>query len=135
MLIRLSLILALGLSIFSSGYAETNTAQEKILIFVSFSMPKESIKNWISEAQSLHAPVILRGFVNNSFKETVTAIANLIQDKKAHGGLQIDPILFKLYHITEVPAVIRVHDDTYDVLYGNVSLDYALKKLREESHA
>ena len=41
-----------------------------VLIFISFSMPEESLKQWIAQAQRIHAPLIIRGLINNSFTET-----------------------------------------------------------------
>jgi type-F conjugative transfer system pilin assembly protein TrbC len=108
-----------------------------IIIFVSFSMPKESIKQWIKEGQEINAPVVIRGLINNSFKETINVLYQL--NKESTGGVQLDPTLFKKYQIDKVPAVLvtdtehclsnqtcKKHDD---VVYGDVTLFYALKKI------
>jgi conjugal transfer pilus assembly protein TrbC len=107
-----------------------NYKQIPIIIFVSFSMPKESIKGWIAQAQKVGASVYIRGLVNNSFKDTAKAVSELVQDQV--GGVLIDPNLFKKYSITQVPAVVVVNgkDEKEDfVVYGDVSLDYALEKI------
>lgn len=113
------------------------SAEGNILIFVSFSMPKESIKGWMNDAEKIHSPVLVRGLVNNSFKETTKKIMALSEDN--HGGVQLDPQLFKAFDIKQVPAVVVIQDiqcvttktcsGTYDVVYGNVHLDYALEKI------
>ena len=103
------------------------SAATPILIFVSFSMPKESIKGWIAQAKKSDAAIYIRGLVNNSFKDTAKAVQELVQDQP--GGLLIDPTLFKKYSITQVPAVVVTNSDSFDVIYGDVNLDYALERI------
>lgn len=106
---------------------DVRSVQLPIIIFVSFSMPKESVKGWITQAQKISAAVYIRGLVNNSFKDTTKIISGLVQDQS--GGLLIDPTVFKKYSITQVPAVVVVNDASFDVIYGDVTLDYALEKI------
>lgn len=106
-------------------------AQERsgsnVIIFVSFSMPKESIKGWMSEAEKIHAPVVIRGLVNNSFKETIKCVNELVGDNK--GGLQLDPVLFKEFKVNQVPTVVVRNQYNYDIVYGDVHIDYALQTI------
>ena len=106
---------------------DVNFIQAPIIVFVSFSMPEESIKAWITQAQKIGAAVYIRGLVNNSFRDTAKIISGLVQDQP--GGLLIDPTLFKKYSITQVPAVVVVDGESFDVVYGDVTLDYALEKI------
>jgi len=107
-----------------------------LLIFVSFSMPQESLHQLLIEAHKMGGNLILRGLVNNSFKDTVQAVYHLVQNDN-QGGMGIDPTLFKKFNITQVPAFVMVdHNDLsqplctkYDVVYGNVTLEYALRKI------
>ena len=103
------------------------TQPTPILVFVSFSMPKASIKGWVEQARISGAAIYIRGLVNNSFKETIAAVSELVKDTP--GGLLIDPTLFKKYSITQVPAVVVVNREDFDVIYGDVTLDYALNKI------
>ncbi|HHS7962827.1 TPA: type-F conjugative transfer system pilin assembly protein TrbC, partial [Legionella pneumophila] len=76
---------------------------------------------------------------------TMTAIQTL--SKKTGIGMQLDPILFKTFDIAMVPAVVYVKDTpacpanmdckpvSYDSLYGDVSLDYALEKMRGDEQS
>jgi conjugal transfer pilus assembly protein TrbC len=108
-----------------------------VLVFVSFSMPKESLKTWIRDANIIHAPVVIRGLVNNSFKETITSVNALT--KEGASGVQIDPTSFTQFEIKHVPAVVVVASpkcapnlscrEDYDVQYGDVGLSYALKQI------
>lgn len=100
-----------------------------VLIFISFSMPKESIKSWIAQARKIRAAVYIRGLINNSFKDTTKAVSELVQGQP--GGLLIDPSLFKKYSIMQVPAVVVPSVNDFGVVYGNVSLDYALDKINK----
>ena len=111
----------------AAAYIEQVAAQVPIVVFVSFSMPKESIKGWIAQAKKIGAAVYIRGLVNNSFRDTTKAVRELVQDQS--GGLLIDPTLFKKYAITQVPAVVVAGSNNFDVIYGDATLDYALEKM------
>lgn len=106
-------------------------SQSSVIIFVSFSMPNESIKGWMKEAEKIHAPVIIRGLVNNSFKETIKKISELVGDNK--GGLQLDPELFREFKVKAVPAVVVRNGNAHDIVYGDVHLDYALQKIVKQN--
>ena len=119
------------------GESEDQHVTGPVVVFVSFSMPPESLKLWLQQAHKAGVKVVMRGLVNNSFKQTAAAVAALV--KKDAAGLQIDPTLFKRFAITKVPAVIVTDQSVcpstvsclpnFDVIYGNVSLDYVLEKL------
>lgn len=106
-----------------------------VLIFVSFSMPKESLRGWLREADRIKAPVIVRGLLHNSFRDTTKAVMDIISDNR--GGIQLNPLFFRRFHIEKVPAVVVIHSDclaqemcdSFDVIYGDVTLDYALKEI------
>lgn len=122
-----------------TGNVVASSPKSTVLIFLSFSMNDESIQGWMREASKINAPVIIRGLVDNSFKATVAKIASL----KIKTGLQVDPILFKKFDINQVPAVVVVDtakclpmqscQQVFDVIYGNVHLSYALKKIVEQN--
>ncbi|HZW61156.1 MAG TPA: type-F conjugative transfer system pilin assembly protein TrbC [Candidatus Babeliales bacterium] len=129
-------ILAMVINSICYGASESN-----VLVFVSFSMPQTSIKGWMNEAEKIHAPVVIRGLVNNSFKATIQKMTELASDN--HGGVQLDPTLFKTFNIKQVPAVVVTNNanclpnqtctNTYDVVYGDVHLDYALEKIARQN--
>lgn len=103
----------------------------EILIFISLSMSDISIKQWASQADKLGAKLVLRGFVNNSFKQTVRAAHRLFV-KDNLGGFTIDPFAFEKYQIKTVPAVVLDADDRFDVVFGNIGLIEALKIIQNE---
>ncbi len=115
-------------------------AEKHILIFVSFSMPKASLIRWSKDAKIIGAPVILRGLVNNSFKDTTHAIYAVV--KETGSGFQIDPLLFSQFDIQKVPAVVittcddlkSCHED-FKVFYGDIPLEYTLHQISQEENA
>src|SRR4051794_39817884 len=43
--------------------------QSPVQIFISFSMPVESLKAWSRQAKTVHGTLVLRGLVENSLKK------------------------------------------------------------------
>lgn len=95
-------------------------------IFVSFSMPKETLKSLAVEAKKHNAVLVIRGLIENSFVKT----AKLLQE--IGEGVVLDPTLFREYNIQIVPTFVRKYDEGYLKITGNVSLAYVLSKLKEE---
>jgi conjugal transfer pilus assembly protein TrbC len=111
-----------------------------ILVFISFSMPKDSLKQWlaqVAQVTQMQGSLVIRGLINNSFKDTAAVLTPLFKEQP--GGLLLDPTLFKRYNIEKVPAVVVQDNSTcpvnqscqegYTVVYGNTSLLYALNKI------
>lgn len=113
--------------------AASSLRSSPVIIFISFSMPENSIKQWMSDAEKIQAPVVVRGLINNSFKETMQRMSKLTQDN--HGGLQLDPTVFHDFHIDKVPAMVVNNGHDFDVIYGNVTLPFALKKVADKNDA
>ncbi len=119
-----------------------------LLIFVSFSMPEESLKLWAEQASRLQCPLLLRGFVDNDLTKT-TAKTQIIFGEKAAVEISIDPEKFEKFNIDVVPAVVMMEPETgkaktaslgkeevddnsvsyFDVIYGDTSLEEALKRI------
>ena len=100
-----------------------------ILVFISFSMPKLSLIELSDQSQKYGATLVLRGLYKESFKSTKEKIFE-INPK----GLRtnIHPDLFKRYKVQRVPTFILVRDGKeVNRLSGNVTLDFASKKLEE----
>jgi conjugal transfer pilus assembly protein TrbC len=107
----------------------------KILVFVSFSMPKASLIALSKDAEKYGAVLIMRGLKGDSFKETQTAFQALGEEERS--GIEINPELFETYKIQQVPVFIKVktapEGDLQEIgrLSGNVSLAFAAQKLQE----
>ena len=128
---------------------EPKITEPKILVFVSFSMPKASLRALASEAAKHNAVLVMRGLKGDSFKTTQKAFLELaVEDGKGENldpkdidqgdgqnsmqGFEINPELFKTYQIKKVPTfVLAKNTQEISRLSGNVSLEYAAKKLKE----
>jgi conjugal transfer pilus assembly protein TrbC len=108
----------------------------EVFVFVSSSMPHASLVQWFSQANQLGAALVLRGLVNNSLPDTKAWLKQLLNDQ---GGIEINPVAFEVYGITEVPAVVVTSGpitcssdcsaSPFDVVTGNSSLFEALKAI------
>lgn len=113
---------------------------DSVYIFVSFSMPKESLQQWSAQAQKIHAPLVIQGLVDDSFTKTQQAVAALSSEHPS--GVVLDPRLFRQYHISQAPTVVIVHPtalkpcppnqscwqpDATDVISGDIGLEAALR--------
>ncbi len=103
----------------------TNTDQ--LIVFVSFSMPEESLKA-LFEALEINPDVklVLRGLIDDSMDKTARKINDL------GGVLEINPELFDRYQIQQVPTFVMVKGDgTTLKLAGNITLNHARERFHE----
>jgi conjugal transfer pilus assembly protein TrbC len=115
----------------------------QILVFVSSSMPLASLRQWFIQIQRLGAVVIMRGLVNNSLVATKAWLTSLMEQLHPEGGVEINPVAFEAFGITQVPAVVVTTGKLqclsndycitppFDVVSGNTSLYEALKVIAE----
>ena len=93
----------------------------KPIIFVSASMPKESLKRLAYQAVQNGAALVIRGMVNGSMVETAKLV-----DEIDH-PLDIDPKLFQQFKIIKVPVFMVYRDQTWHKVAGNVELNFAIE--------
>ena len=105
--------------------ASVNAAD--VFIFVSFSMPENSLRQWTMQAKKIDAPLLLRGLVDNSMKKTLQQLTSI---QGMEPGMQIDPEHFKEFGVTKVPAVVLSDGLKFDVVYGDQSLQSALWQIQ-----
>jgi type-F conjugative transfer system pilin assembly protein TrbC len=114
-----------------------------ILIFISFSMPERSIEAYLRDAKKIHASVVIRGLIDNSFQKTFQRMATLVKSSGGD-GVELNPIWFKRFNIKTVPAVVVVGEDSpcfqnntcqndrdFDVITGDITLASALRMIRD----
>lgn len=96
--------------------ASGSLENRQLLIFVSQSVPADSIKELWNQAQKVGGKLVFRGLVGGSFKETQSYIQEL--------GIvaDIDPNKFEEFDVIQVPAFILSKEGKYDKMVGNVSL-------------
>ncbi len=141
---------------------------ERIYIFISSSMPLETIRNYAAAVSRMNDPkkivLVMRGFIGGMQKigPTTSFIADVLKEKAScdltvgeqcamvNANVLVDPILFRRYGITQVPATVyargvRVNipdqsEGNEDVsvgsfwtVYGDAALEFNLEKIRQVS--
>ena len=102
---------------------------DRIYVFISLSMPKESLVQLMKEAPRHNAVIVMRGLKEDSFLKTAQALK---EGGELSGGVEIHPDLFERFQITAVPVFVRVQSDQeVHRLAGNVTLSFAVQKLKE----
>jgi len=150
-----------------SAKGGTLPGNERIYLFISSSVPIGTLRNYARDLDRLGDPnvfMVLQGFVGGMkrVKPTMDFVRKIIaedadcdiQKSKCsayRANIKIDPLLFRRYGITRVPAAVYVPDvrimdatlsegmegnaktgDHY-VLHGDASLAYMLEILRRSS--
>ena len=102
-------------------------SSERILVFVSFSMPEASITQLLESLKdNPEVTLVLRGLIDDSMEKT----ARYINDIK--GVFEINPEQFERYNIQVVPTFIVFKKDVPVVrVSGNITLSHA-KELFEK---
>jgi conjugal transfer pilus assembly protein TrbC len=117
------------------------------ILFVSFSMPDSLLLGLADQAAQFNIPIVIKGLVNNDFKQTVATFSRLSHEgQKQHlnfKGVSIDPVWFTQFNITAVPALVvskppaSCHaaricaNQPFDVVYGNTQLKKGLEIIAE----
>ena len=110
-----------------------------IMIFASASLPRESLKNLMFQAKSVGAVLVFRGLIGKGLKDTVKFLAAI---NRENVSAIIDPRLFEIFAVTEVPTFIVMSQSSqdcidgdcmmtpkHDRMVGNVTLDYVLETM------
>jgi len=122
------------------------------LIFISFSMPEDSLRSLMEASAVSGSSLVLRGLVENSMQRTVARLGELLDTgdnadptRKTTPSLAIDPTLFDRFHIDKVPAFVLPLDaispctpdgcpvSEHLKVAGDVSLAYALGVMAREA--
>lgn len=123
------------------------------LVFISFSMPDDSLRALLRDTVHTGSPLVLRGMVDNSMKRTVERLGDLLGTGKPGKdvvdglapSLAIDPTLFERFRVDKVPAFILPLEAAAPCtpsgcpvpdhlkLAGDVSLVYALGVMAREA--
>ncbi|MBI5178179.1 MAG: hypothetical protein HZA04_02860 [Nitrospinae bacterium] len=148
-----------------SDPGSTLAAEERIYIFVSSSMPATALRNYAISAARVGNPknvfMVLRGFVGGlgDFKATGEFAQSFLRIRPSCTGkceqypvnLTIDPLAFRKYGITKVPAVVyargvnpmegiecvagQENGGEYWVAYGDAPLRELLEYINGEAHS
>lgn len=120
-------------------------------LFVSSSMPKETLRNLMHDASKLGVTVFFKGNIDEKnplkFGLMKDYLAGL--NLKSFVDIKIHPPAFTKFKITNVPAIVVAAEDVdsrldengcadpsdYDILRGDIKLDWAIEKIYTESKA
>ena len=98
----------------------------QLFIFVSASMPQQSIKDLGQQAQKIGAHLVFRGLVGETFPKMQSYM------KELGIAAEIDPPKFDDYTVTIVPTFILTRNNISDRISGHVSLLEALDQFRKK---
>lgn len=138
----------------SSEEKETATGVEgQVLVFVSSSMPIETLRNYARSLVKVKGALVLRGGVDGlrkigptmAFSQRVLKVDPYCRDNCPlfKVPLLIDPLLFRQHHINQVPAIAFQVEGVIqgcersntapatEVIFGDISLKGALDRLQQ----
>ena len=134
--------------------AGTLPPSERIYLFISSSMPEQTLKSYASAIAMTEDPnieMVMRGFVGGIKKfvptrEFIQRITSKPDGNVYAVSILIDPLLFRKYGIGRVPCIVYDNDvgidihaasadnpDNYYALFGDVSFEYAVRRIQEEA--
>ena len=115
--------------------------KDDLMIFVSFSMPPDMLKEYSKQAKEYGAVLVLRGFYQNSLKETQT---QALEVNPVGAEWDIAPATYKKFKIDHVPAIVLADSSDQSVLEngcaregdylrvdGNISIHQALVVMKQ----
>ncbi|HAT1704507.1 TPA: type-F conjugative transfer system pilin assembly protein TrbC [Legionella pneumophila] len=121
-MLRKGILVLIGSVIMTSSFAA------QISVLVSFSMPETLLQETLKESAQLNIPAYLNGLYRDSMSETALKVMALSKHIP-NLNLAIDPILFERFGIQQVPAVIVDDGQTFDVIYGHLSIQEGLARM------
>lgn len=127
----------------SEQIAEAKDNLPSLLVFVSYSMPESVLQAWHRQATRAGGALVMQGLVADDFQQTFAKSTEVFGTL---GGYLIDPTLFRMFAIEQVPAVVVLQrpieacftpgcalvPPPHDKIGGNITLQYALETFAEE---
>jgi len=125
--------------------AKASIGDNRLLIFISSSMPKKTIVNLMRQASGIGAVFVVRGLINNSYTYTYKYFFDLKGD--ATVGIMINPTLFSAFSVNVVPTFALYKSDKdilstacgvapeYVKVEGELTVHSALEQLSRSQHA
>jgi type-F conjugative transfer system pilin assembly protein TrbC len=99
---------------------KNNLSGDRLYFFISSSIPKNKVRKYIRQLSKYpQSQVLLRGFIGGAkkIKPTIAYIKSIIRKDEScldatcpnyNVAVNIDPVLFRRYDITQVPALVYV---------------------------
>ncbi len=119
---------------------QTTRYETQVLVFVSSSMPEQTVKSYLHQTQAINAALVFRGLVNDSMKDMQQYLAEILgqQVTAQNPTVLIDPTLFERFKIQQVPTTVVTESEirpcqstgcpipVYHRVSGDVSLAWSL---------
>jgi len=117
----------------------------ELMVFVSFSMPKETLERIVAQSEKSGAVLVLRGLKGNSLSSMGEELAALVGRRNVTAI--IHPPAFKQFKVAQVPALViaraaqatKIGNDgcavptSYIKVDGDVGQDYALDLIERQA--
>lgn len=121
------------------------SAMPELMVFASFSIPKEALERIISQSEKSGAVIVFRGLKDDSLTRMGEQIAKIIGTRNVTAI--IHPPAFKQFKVKRVPALVlarpvqaaKVTEDgcaessSYIKVDGDVTQDYAMRIIEREA--
>jgi len=130
-----------GEDIYRSTQEGEKRYESQVLVFVSSSMPDQTVARYLNQSRQINASLVLRGFVDDTLPSTKVYIHDILlasADPKAKSSILIDPTLYERFSITQVPSIVVTESEiqpcmkdacpppVHHIVSGDVSLGWAL---------
>lgn len=116
----------------------------ELMVFVSFSMPHESLVRIVDQSEKTGARLVFRGFIGTKLTDMSKRIAELLGSHRVE--VVVHPPAFTQFKVNQVPALVISQSDAanqldngcaqadrYVKVTGDVSQDYALDYIERTS--
>lgn len=102
------------------------SSSPKLLVFISFSVPLETWKEYSTHLVENGGVFVLRGLPENSFQNLSQRIQEL-RAERVFAQIIIDPDLFEKHQVTAVPSIVLENAGRTDKITGNITLASAYR--------
>jgi conjugal transfer pilus assembly protein TrbC len=129
------------------GGNSANADVPELMVFVSFSLPRETLQRIVHQSERSGAVLILRGLKGHSLTQTGEEIARLVGERNV--TVLIHPPAFQQFQVRQVPSLVlarsgsaaKIDEDgcapaaSFIRIDGDVGQDYALDLIERQAPA
>ncbi|MCB1082530.1 MAG: type-F conjugative transfer system pilin assembly protein TrbC [Chlamydiia bacterium] len=105
---------------------ESPSLSNKLFIFISFSIPEETLKELSYGLEKIGGSFLIKGLPQNSFRAFFEK-SKALKEKGIFAPIVIDPEAFEDFHIEKVPTFVLKNETAFEKYEGNIPLYDALK--------
>jgi conjugal transfer pilus assembly protein TrbC len=134
-------------SVPGGNHASANADVPELMVFVSFSLPRETLQRIVHQSERSGAVLVLRGLKGHSLTQTGEEIARLVGERNV--TVLIHPPAFQQFQVRQVPSLVlarsgsaaKIDEDgcapaaSFIRIDGDVGQDYALDLIERQALA